>query len=101
MVKKLAREDERNPIEVGKIVQVQRQTARIVWIEIKFIDPVENREAYSRICVGLGSGVQSLITFEFWPEDREKAIAVWDTVMESLVLGLFIRDPRTGFALPD
>ncbi|MBW4620637.1 MAG: hypothetical protein KME17_14945 [Cyanosarcina radialis HA8281-LM2] len=101
MVKKLAREDERKPIEVGKVVQLQRQTARIVWIEIKFIDPQENREAYSRICVGLGSGVQSLITFEFWPEDREKAIAVWDTVMESLVLGLFIRDPRTGFALPD
>ncbi len=86
---------------MGEIIQLKRQTARIVWTEFKFIDPPEQREAYSRICVGLGSNVQCLITFDYWVDDAERLTPVWDTVMESLVLGLFINDPRTGFARPD
>ncbi|XWK88516.1 MAG: hypothetical protein U7127_00170 [Phormidium sp.] len=101
LLKQIVRDDERNPIAQGEIVQFKRQTARVVWTEIKFIDPNENREAFSRICIGLGSGVQCLITFDFWADQAEKLIPVWDTVMNSLVLGLYIRDPRTGFALPD
>lgn len=100
-LKKIAEEDERNPTEIGEIVEVKRQTARIVWVEIKFIDPEEHREAFSRICVGLGSNVQCLITCEFWVDEAEKYIPVWDEVMRSLTLGLFIRDPRTGVAFPD
>lgn len=101
LLRQVVQEDERNPFEQGEIIQLKRQTARIVWTQIKFIDPQENRDAYSRICIGLGSGVQCLITFEYWAEDAERMIPVWDTVMESLVLGLYIRDPRTGLALPD
>lgn len=101
LLRKVVRDDERNPIEQGGVVQLKRQTARIVWTQIKFIDPNENREAYSRICIGLGSGVQCLITFDYWVDDAERLTPVWDTVMNSLVLGLYIRDPLTGFALPD
>jgi len=42
-----------------------------------------------------------LITFDYWVDDAERLTPVWDTAMESLVLGLFINDPRTGFARPD
>ncbi len=101
ILRKVVKDDERNPIELGEIIQLKRQTARIVWTQLKFIDPQEHREAYSRICIGLGSGVQCLITFEYWVDDAERMIPVWDTVMESLVLGLYIRDPRTGLAFPD
>lgn len=101
LLEQVVRDDERNPIEIGEIIQLKRQTARVVWTEIKFIDSQENREAYSRICIGLGSRVQCLITFEYWANDAERCVPVWDTVMRSLVLGLYIRDPKTGFALPD
>lgn len=101
LLKKVIKDDERNVIERGEIVKLKRQTARVVWTQLKFIDANENREAYSRICIGLGSGVQCLITFEYWADDTERCIPVWDTVMNSLVLGLYIRDPRTGFAFPD
>jgi hypothetical protein len=101
LLKKVIKDDDRNIIERGEIVQLKRQTARAVWTQIKFIDAPENREAYSRICIGLGSGVQCLITFDYWADEAEKLTPVWDTVMNSLVLGLYIRDPRTGFALPD
>lgn len=101
LLKKVAQEDERDVIEQGEIIRLECQTARIVWTELKFIDSQENREAYSRICIGLGSGVQCLITFDYWVDDAERLTPVWDTVMESLTLGLYIRDPRTGLAFPD
>ncbi len=102
IVKKIAREDSRDVLEVGEVVKLKRQTARIVWVELKFMDhQEEDREAYSRICVGLGSGVQCLITCEFWADQAEQFTPVWEHVLETLVLGLFISDPRKGFARPD
>lgn len=101
LLKRVVRDDDRNITQKGEIIELKRQTARIVWTQFKFIDPNENRDAYSRICIGLGSGVQCLITFDYWVDDAERLNPVWDTVMDSLVLGLFIRDPRTGFAFPD
>lgn len=101
LLKKVVQDDERDVMELGEIIQLKCQTARIVWTELKFIDSQENREAYSRICIGLGSGVQCLITFDYWVDDAERLTPVWDTVMESLTLGLYIRDPRTGLAFPD
>ncbi|MBD2579459.1 hypothetical protein [Oscillatoria sp. FACHB-1406] len=101
LLKKIVKDDSRQPIERGEIIQLKRQTARVVWTQIKFIDPVEHREAYSRIGIGLGSSVQCSITFDYWVDDTERLVPVWDTVLNSLVLGLYIRDPRAGFALPD
>ncbi len=100
-VKKVATADRRDVIEQGEVITLKRQTARIAWIQIKFLDSQENREAYSRICVGLGSNIQCLITFDYWVDQAEKLTPVWDEVMSSLVLGLYIRDPKTGFAMPD
>jgi hypothetical protein len=102
LLKQVVEDDPRNPTKaVGEIIQLKRQTARIVWTEIEFIDPQEHRPAYSRIAIGLGSGVQCLITFDYWADDAERLIPVWDMVLSSLVLGLYIADPRTGFAAPD
>lgn len=101
LLKKVVQDDERDVMDLGEIIRLKCQTARIVWTELKFIDSQENRSAYSRICIGLGSGVQCLITFDYWVDDAERLTPVWDTVMESLTLGLYIRDPRTGLAFPD
>ena len=101
-LKKVVEKDSRNVIEKGEIITVKRQTARIVWTEIKFIDTQEApREAFSRICVGIGSNVQCLVTFDFWADQAEQLIPFWDEAVRSLTLGLYIRDPRTGLAHPD
>lgn len=101
VLQKIVEDDSRDPHEIGEIHQLKRQTARIVWTQIRFIDPQENRPAFSRIAIALGSGVQCLITFDYWEDDAERVTPVWDLVLSTLVLGLYIRDPRTGFALPD
>ncbi|NET09563.1 MAG: hypothetical protein F6K16_33635 [Symploca sp. SIO2B6] len=100
-LKQIMREDSRDVIELGEVMKLPRQTAHIVWGELKFLDRNENREAYSRICVGIGSGVQCLITFDYWVDDAEAMTPIWDVVLESLTLGLYIRDPRTGISFPD
>ncbi len=101
MLKQILADEKRDVISTGEIFTEKRQTARLVWAEIKFLDDQEQREAYSRICIGLGSNVQCLITFDYWVDDAEKLTPVWDEVLRSLVLGLYIRDPMTGFAFPD
>ena len=101
LLNQVVSEDPRHTGKVGKIKQLKRQTARIVWTQFEFIDPQEKRPAYATIAIGLGSGVQCLITFDYWLDDAERCLPVWKTVLSSLVLGLYIRDPRTGFAMPD
>jgi len=99
---KVTEDDSRDVISRGKVVTCKRQTARIVWSEIKFMDTQEEpREAFSRTCIGLGSNVQSLITFDYWADQAEMLLPVWDEVVRSLTLGLYISDPRTGKAFPD
>jgi hypothetical protein len=98
---KIVDEDERHVLSKGEIITLDRQTANIVWTEFKFLDSEENREAYARICVGLGSNVQCLITFDYWVDDADRLTPVWDTVLRSLILGLYVSDPTTGAALPD
>lgn len=101
-LKKIIEDDSRDVIETGEIIQVKRQIVKIMWGQIKFIDTqAEPREAYSRICVGLGSNIQCLITFDYWADQAEQLTPIWDEVMQSLTLGLYIRDPRTGLAYPD
>lgn len=101
-LKKIVEDDSRDVIAKGEIVTLKRQTARIVWTEIKFIDTQEEpRDAFSRTCIGLGSNVQCLITFDYWADQAEQLTPVWDEVMRSLTLGLYIRDPMTGVAFPD
>ncbi len=101
-LRKVVDQDSRDVIDKGEIITVKRQTARIVWTEIKFIDTqAEPREAFSRICIGIGSNVQCLVTFDFWADQAEPLIPIWDEAMRSLTLGLYIRDPRTGLAFPD
>jgi hypothetical protein len=97
----IVEKDERHVLCKGDIITLDRQTANIVWTEFKFLDSEENREAYARICVGLGSNVQCLITFDYWVDDADRLTPVWDTVLRSLILGLYVSDPTTGAALPD
>jgi hypothetical protein len=99
ILKDVVQKDDRDVIERGEIITLKRQIAQIVWTELKFIE--DNREAYSRICIGLGSGVQCLITFDYWADQAEQLTPVWDNVLRTLVLGLYVADPTKGTAMPD
>jgi len=88
--------DPRDIVSEGKITEVQRPDLELAWTEIRFMDPNERREAISRICLGRGSNIQSLITLDYWAEDSPRLCPVWDEVIRSLELGRYIRDPTVG-----
>lgn len=88
--------DKREIIAKGEIVEVRRGDLELAWIEIRFMDENERREAIGRLCVGRGANIQSLITFDFWPEDAARLEPVWDEVLRSLELGAYIKDPTHG-----
>ncbi len=96
LVKNAFEGDERDIFHRGNIVEKQLSHLEYAWQEIRFNEPNEHREAISRLCVARGSGIQALITTDFWPEDARKATAVWNTVLETLILGRRIDNPLAG-----
>ncbi|MEX1157341.1 MAG: hypothetical protein WEC79_00240 [Thermomicrobiales bacterium] len=88
------KDDPRDLTVRGKVKKTQRPDLELVWVEATFVDPNEQREARSRACLARGSDIQALITFEYWPEHRQRFGPVWNEVLRSLRLGEYI----SGFA---
>ena len=86
--------DSRGLTNRGPFREAKRRDLELVWLEVDFIDPTEDRKAHSRICLARGPGVYSFITIDFWPEDRRKVNSVWNGVLGTLKLGEVIQDPR-------
>ncbi|HLG13083.1 MAG TPA: hypothetical protein VJH03_00980 [Blastocatellia bacterium] len=93
----VAMKDDTRPIySRGETHVVKRPDLELAWAELAFIDPAENRDARSRICIARGSNIQPLITMEFWEDQRARFAPVWDEVLESLQLGVYVDDPTRG-----
>jgi hypothetical protein len=88
--------DEREILERKEIVETQRGDVEIAWIEVRYIDNETKREAFSRLGIGRGSGIHSLITFDFWADQATRFAPVWNDVLRSLVLGWYVEDPTIG-----
>jgi hypothetical protein len=89
-------DDHRAVTHTGDIRSEDRSDLRLVWTEVRFTDPVENREAYSRILIGIGGNVQCLLTMDYWTEDAERVTPVWDEAVKTLQVARYIADPTTG-----
>jgi len=89
-------EDGCGRIREGRVLKVDRLDLEMVWAETTFIDPAQKKKAHSRICLARGSNLQVLITLAFWAEDASKLSGVWDEILRSLQLGVFVKDPTIG-----
>jgi hypothetical protein len=83
-------------ISKGEIFQLHRGDLEIVWRELHFIDPVEHREAISRVSTARRKLVQSVITLDFWLLDLARGNRIWQTFLDTLQLAEYIQDPTTG-----
>ena len=91
--------DRRKILSRGEIINASRSDLKVAWIETRFIDPKEHREAFSRLAIARGWNLQALITFDFWAEDVPRVKPVWDEVLRSVELGRYIDDPTAGDVL--
>lgn len=96
LVESIVEGEERELLSRGEIVHVRRHHVEVAWVEIRFLDPTEQREACSRLCLARRANIQSLLTFDFWPEDLPRLDPVWEEVVSSLDLGRYVKDPTRG-----
>lgn len=85
--------DSRGVVPGGEVTHVRRPGLELARTEARFTDALEQREACSRTCLARGANIQPLITLDYWPEDSERVVPVWDEVLRSLQLGDYIKDP--------
>jgi hypothetical protein len=88
--------DENEVLGKSLIVHEQRRYLELAWIETRFVEPNENREARSRTSLARRDDVQVLFTLDYWPEDATRVLPVFDEAMRSLRLGEYIEDPTRG-----
>jgi hypothetical protein len=96
LVRSAAQTDSWGLHQTAGMSHVRRKSMELAWMEFQFTDPDLKHDARSRCCFARGAGVYALVTLEFWQEDSEKFIPVWDHVMDTLSLGEFILDPTSG-----
>lgn len=70
--------------------QIIRPNLELAWVEANFIDPNEKREARARACLARGRDIQALITFDYWPEHRQRFVPVWNEILRTLRLGEYV-----------
>lgn len=80
----------------GQAFAMKLPQHEMAWLEMEYIDPIGKRLAHTRFCLARGSGIQTLITLDYWPEDAGKAQAAWDDVLGTLVLGDYVENPLLG-----
>ena len=102
-LKQLLREavkgNDQDVISWGEIIYERRPDLELAWMEVRWTDTAQGREARSRHCLARGSNVQPFITMDYWPEDAKRVLPVWDEVLRTLVLGDYIADPTRGAVL--
>jgi len=98
LLEEVTKDDSRGPMSWGEIQYEKRPDFELAWLEARWVDPSEQRDACSRACLARGSNVQPLITMDFWLDDMERFLPVWDEVLRSLRVGDYVKDPRLGEA---
>jgi hypothetical protein len=88
--------EKRDLLKTGKIQSIVRPDLEVAWVQQHFMDPVEKREAISRIAIVRSPQVQLLVTLDYWPEDAKRCVPHWDELIRSLQTERVIKDPLKG-----
>lgn len=80
----------------GESHHEERPGAELIWHESAFLDGGEKREARARQCAARGPQSHAVITMSYWPEHADRFVPVWDELLRTLTLGVYIRDPLRG-----
>lgn len=96
LVRRAFDDDPRSLTARDAVVEETRGDLEIAWGEGRFVDEVTCRDACGRLCLAREEGIQALLTYDFWLDDRERCHAVWQGVLASLEIARWIDDPAVG-----
>ncbi len=88
--------DPRAFTSVSEAVTEMRIDTALAWADGYFIDPIGRREACGRFCIARRTGIQALITLDFWVSDRAMCDEHWRAILASLQVARWIEDIDKG-----
>lgn len=92
---KVTTEPER-PIETQSVIhEIDRGDTTIFWLEQTYTHKEFNRAAKFRAALARGP-VMALITMNYWANRASALERVWNEVIRTLVLGVWVEDPQAG-----
>jgi hypothetical protein len=86
-------ESDQEVISRHEPVYQRRGDMEIAWLETRYVEPEEHREARSRTCMARRGLIQPLFTFAYWPEDARRVLPAWNEMLRSLRLGEYVAFP--------
>jgi len=86
---------ERKPYQQSEIRHVDRGDMEIAWLEQRYVDAGQNRDARFRVALARGS-VICLISMNYWSDRAAGLDRVWEEVLRTLDFGLHVTDPTVG-----
>ena len=81
----------------GDVVVVEREDLDLAWRSCKFFNPYREREVFSRSAAARANGVLPLIQFDFPADAKPLFDPIWNEILTSLQVGLYIEDPTRYF----
>jgi hypothetical protein len=91
---------ERKPYQQSEIRSVLRGDLEIAWLEQRYVESGQNRDARFRVALArgplAGQPVICLISMNYWSDRASGLERVWEEVLRTLVLGMHVADPTAG-----
>ncbi|HEX2173512.1 MAG TPA: hypothetical protein VHL09_13835 [Dehalococcoidia bacterium] len=84
MLEDCLKADDRRTLGRDPVQTITRPGAEIAWVETRFLEENENREAFSRALLARHNLVVPFLTLDFWPEHRDQLIPIWDEIVATL-----------------
>lgn len=88
-------ESDRKPYHQSEVHRIERGDMEIIWIEQQYRDAEYNRDARFRVALARGPAI-CLISMNYWTDRAPGLERVWDEVLRTLVMGMYVKDPTAG-----
>lgn len=86
---------DREPYQQSEIHHIDRGDLDVSWIEQRYIDADYKRDARFRVALARDRAIV-LISMNYWADRAAGLERVWDEVLRTLVMGLYVEDPAKG-----
>jgi len=96
LLDRLAPLETRPPDHRGDTLHVLRPPLEAAWTETRFIEPIYGNDVCTRMCVARADRTQAVLLLDYREGNEIVIDAAWKTLLDTLVIGEYIEDIRTG-----
>ena len=89
-------DSDRKVYEQSEIRRRDTGDTQITWIEQKYVEESQKREAKFRVALVRSTELHCLLSMNYWANRAASLEPVWEEVLASLVFGVYVEDPTVG-----